>query len=377
MFEWLRGEPDYAAVLQGIEDDIKKTEEAMLQYESLSIAWQAAILKYFGALYAVYLAAYFTVLSPANDPAGVWLIKVAVLTLVPVVIYYSRVLVDVWYKAKLRTSGRKLDTLRTTQKLKVEELKKKTGYYTTKNLLDKFDTPPKQLRPSLPKQVKTPATQPQNTMQTPLRPNGSETPFQTPNQQGPPGSIPAIHVQSAAPASAQSRWFDRVMDAVVGDVEGPQNKYALICQACFTHNGLVPPDQYELSKFKCMSCGALNEPHQYRDKSRGRSVDSAFSGASPSFGRSSGFGAGGMLGDHQDSRVGSPLPPGDVENDVQLEGEDGEQVENVADEVGGEEDAPVEAEVEPFQIQGGVNGEEVGTEKENVPDEGRKLRKRK
>ncbi len=50
-------------------------------------------------------------------------------------------------------------------------------------------------------------------------------------------------------APEERTWLDRVLDAVVGEAEGPQNKFALICEQCFTHNGLVLPHEYmEASK---------------------------------------------------------------------------------------------------------------------------------
>lgn len=52
-------------------------------------------------------------------------------------------------------------------------------------------------------------------------------------------------------------WIDRVLDAVMGEAEGPQHKYALICENCFQHNGLVLPMEYPEAKFKCISCGHL------------------------------------------------------------------------------------------------------------------------
>ncbi|KAJ3024525.1 UNVERIFIED_CONTAM: hypothetical protein HDU68_008040 [Siphonaria sp. JEL0065] len=453
MLKWFsKHDEDYAEVLQGIEDDIKRTEEDMVAFVALSNEWQGAILKYAGSLYLVYLAAYFTVLSPVGDSAATWLAKVAVLTLVPVGIYYARVLVDVWYKAKIRTNGmwfpfskyaselicfdsnkgRKLDTLRSNQKLKVEELKKKTGYYTTKNLLDKFDTPPKQLRPptTTPKKKgpQTPGGIPQNPMmQTPNRnpgTNGSstnlqqqqqqelggDTPFSTPgpmpgtsNQLLQNANVPSIQVQGTP--SGQSSWFDRVMDAVVGDSEGPQNKYALICQSCFEHNGLVPPEQYHNIKFKCRTCNHLNAPHQYQygvSMSRSGSTDSnlrEMAGSPTPFARGPldqsvgyvsdsgvsqrgfggpGFGVSG--GEDVDSRAGSPVPPQMNEDGLNagqgdLEGQEQPQFAPLDSTEAEQHDADGEGDDEDdrYQIQG-----DSPIEKENVPSsDGRQLRKRK
>lgn len=42
--------------------------------------------------------------------------------------------------------------------------------------------------------------------------------------------------------------FDRIADALLGDDElntNPATRYALICQKCFTHNGLVKEDMLD------------------------------------------------------------------------------------------------------------------------------------
>lgn len=40
----------------------------------------------------------------------------------------------------------------------------------------------------------------------------------------------------------ERQWYDKLVDALVGE-EGPETKYALICQHCFAHNGLVLPQE--------------------------------------------------------------------------------------------------------------------------------------
>lgn len=42
----------------------------------------------------------------------------------------------------------------------------------------------------------------------------------------------------------KSHWYDKLAEALVGDV-GPETKYALICSKCFTHNGLVLPQEID------------------------------------------------------------------------------------------------------------------------------------
>lgn len=47
----------------------------------------------------------------------------------------------------------------------------------------------------------------------------------------------------------RKQWYDKLADVLLGDDEQPVNaaasRYALICQKCFTHNGLVKEDMWE------------------------------------------------------------------------------------------------------------------------------------
>lgn len=54
-------------------------------------------------------------------------------------IYYTRRLLKWFYARKQSNEEANLKSLRAQQKLKVEELKKKTSYYTTKSILERYD----------------------------------------------------------------------------------------------------------------------------------------------------------------------------------------------------------------------------------------------
>ena len=55
----------------------------------------------------------------------------------------------------------------------------------------------------------------------------------------------------------RKQWYDKLADALLGDDEmsmnAAGNKYALICQKCFTHNGLVKEEVWEDAR-KPASC---------------------------------------------------------------------------------------------------------------------------
>jgi len=53
--------------------------------------------------------------------------------------------------------------------------------------------------------------------------------------------------------------LDKFVDYILGD--GPNNRYALICRNCFTHNGLVTPQDLGI-RFRCVQCGYVNLQQQ-------------------------------------------------------------------------------------------------------------------
>jgi hypothetical protein len=50
-------------------------------------------------------------------------------------------------------------------------------------------------------------------------------------------------------ASSRKQWYDRLADAILGDEDAapasPSSRYALICEKCFAHNGLVKDNMWE------------------------------------------------------------------------------------------------------------------------------------
>ena len=50
--------------------------------------------------------------------------------------------------------------------------------------------------------------------------------------------------QQAQTPYQRTTVLDRLMESILGTNEGPQSQYALICSFCFTHNGLVMPEEY-------------------------------------------------------------------------------------------------------------------------------------
>lgn len=138
-------------------------------------------------------------------------------------------------------------SLRAEQKRKVEELKKKTSYYATKSLLDRYENG-SSTKPHGGQQQQQQRQQPQQ--QSQQKPAASPSAMAAANAVTRPATLaatPAVPqlMQAAAARPRQRQWYDRLIDAVVSD-EGPEAKFALVCNHCFAHNGLVLPQEIDI-----------------------------------------------------------------------------------------------------------------------------------
>ena len=77
-------------------------------------------------------------------------------------------------------------------------------------------------------------------------------------------------VPQYAPADGGPRWYDRLMDVLLGEDETlPRNRIALICNQCRLVNGQAPPGikrLEEVGKWKCSGCGAMNGEESESEK---------------------------------------------------------------------------------------------------------------
>ncbi|KIM61463.1 hypothetical protein SCLCIDRAFT_1215914 [Scleroderma citrinum Foug A] len=177
----------------------------------------------------------------------------------PILILFARRMMQIWYSWKGGREEKTLMTVLKKQRAKVEEIKKKTNYYSTRNLLEKYDeqssvTPsatPIRRRSVAPSAPPTPLQLKPQQQQHPHTPNGQT-------------QVPPLQL-SPTPQPIQptrKQWYDKLADAILGDDESSvsvaASRYALICQKCFAHNGLVKETQWEDTQYICFKCGFFN-----------------------------------------------------------------------------------------------------------------------
>lgn len=114
------------------------------------------------------------------------------------------------YSVKIRKCEKLLSVYKDTQRLRVEELKKKSFYTETKEIIERYESTKDK--------------------------KAEKAKISTKKRKG---------------------LIDQVADVVLG--EDPSSMYALICSKCFFHNGLVKPSEYQHARFRCYNCNHHNK----------------------------------------------------------------------------------------------------------------------
>ncbi|TKC49813.1 hypothetical protein EI555_017197 [Monodon monoceros] len=122
---------------------------------------------------------------------------------------------------------------------KLEEVMEKETYKTAKLILERFDPDSKKAKELEPPSAGATIT---------------ARPGQGLHPPGPPLARPILPRERGA--------LDRIVEYLVGD--GPQNRYALICQQCFSHNGMALKEEFEYIAFRCAYCFFLNPARKTR-----------------------------------------------------------------------------------------------------------------
>ncbi|KIY64447.1 hypothetical protein CYLTODRAFT_401875 [Cylindrobasidium torrendii FP15055 ss-10] len=248
---------DYESILSNLARDVDKRKSKLADIRSREQRTQFAITLYTVSAYVLYVVLWYMRSLPPLIGMGIRVTRDAekalkgVFVLVgPVLIFALRRVVQIWYSRKGNAEERQLQSALKLQRTKVEEIKKKTNYYETRELLQRYDESPSS--PLLPPG-------------TPVRkgPRQSMVP-QTPGS--PAQNLPSASASPQAPQTVQGRqWFDKLADAMLGQDEAADAaRYALICEECFAHNGLVKESAWDEVQYVCPKCQHFNASRRSR-----------------------------------------------------------------------------------------------------------------
>ncbi|XP_045414974.1 endoplasmic reticulum junction formation protein lunapark isoform X3 [Lemur catta] len=228
----------------------------------------------------------------------------------PLIIWSIRTVLIFFFSKRTERNNEALDDLKSQKKKILEEVMEKETYKTAKLILERFDPDSKKAKEFEPpsagaavtarpgQEIRQRTAAQRNLSPTPASPNQGPPP-QVPVSPRPqkdtsaPGGPPERTVTPALPSNLLPRHLgspatsvpgmglhppgpplarpilprergalDRIVEYLVGD--GPQNRYALICQQCFSHNGMALKEEFEYIAFRCAYCFFLNPARKTR-----------------------------------------------------------------------------------------------------------------
>ena len=253
-------EEDYETVLSSLAQDVQQRQIKLSEIRLRERRATLFVTLYTLAGWVAYVSIWYmgflpNLLGPRRGGKIGKAVTGAPVVVGPVVILFIRRIVQIWYKRKGDAEEKMLQSLRKQQKQKVEEIKKKTNYDSTRKLIQEYEasTNPA-IRPLvgvLPQPI---------TPQRPLVQANGHTNPPTPSPLRPPTSAPVATPQ--LPLPPHKGLFDKFADALLGDDDhtphASTSRYALICEKCFAHNGLVKASMWEDTQYICPKCNHFN-----------------------------------------------------------------------------------------------------------------------
>lgn len=202
-----------------------------------------------------------------------------------------------------RKDQKTLERLRAERQAKINELKERTNYYTTQQLIQRYDPDPAAkaaaatvlasklgadsgLKMFLADESQLNASTGKSNDVEVVQSGGLRNRKQAHARSGSAGSNPLHHSKEENPHSQEAEgpqtsehnqlvvshyspqgsagtdggWIARIAALLVG--EDPTQSYALICGNCHMHNGLARKEDFPYITYYCPHCHALNKPKQ-------------------------------------------------------------------------------------------------------------------
>ncbi|XP_056090499.1 endoplasmic reticulum junction formation protein lunapark-A isoform X1 [Rhinichthys klamathensis goyatoka] len=293
-----RAKPSTVEVLEGLDKDIQALEENREKNQKQRKLWVYRLLLYSVLLYLIACTVVYVWYIPEQMMGKV--IVASPFLIFPLVVWLLRKLLIVLYNRRTERNNEKLEDLKAEKKKILEQVMETETYKNAKLILERFDPdskkkleleaqpigPPatprhgQELRQRLvsPRPAGRPPPGPGSAPPTPLSAPGgppekglsTSTPHGLIRRPGTPAGTPAHGMGMHPPGPPLARpvlprdrgAMDRVVEYLVGD--GPQNRYALICQQCLSHNGMALKEEFEYIAFRCAYCYFLNPARKTR-----------------------------------------------------------------------------------------------------------------
>ncbi|KFQ63045.1 Protein lunapark, partial [Pelecanus crispus] len=304
-----RAKPSTVEVLEKIDKEIQTLEEFREKNQRLQKLWVGRLLLYSSLLYLITCLIVYLWYLPDEWTARLFM--TLPFFAFPFIIWFVRTLLIFFFSRRTERNNDALEDLKSQKKKILEEVMEKETYKTAKLILERFDPESSAKEAELPSAgtSATPRPGQEIRQRTTAQRSASTTPPPTPKQGSPKSLVPAspnlqrdtsalsghpertvvptlqsnvLPRRPGSPASSvpgmglhppgpplarpilprERGVVDRVIEYLVGD--GPQNRYALVCQQCFSHNGMALKEEFEYIAFRCAYCFFLNPARKTR-----------------------------------------------------------------------------------------------------------------
>ncbi|KAM8856183.1 endoplasmic reticulum junction formation protein lunapark-A isoform 3-T3 [Spinachia spinachia] len=307
-----RTKPSTVEILEGIDKDVQTLEEYSEKYQRQLKIWVGRLLLYSSLLYLITCIVVYLWFLPELLMGQ--LILSLPFVVFPLLVWLLRKMLIVIFSRRTENNNEKLEDLKSRKRKILEEVMETETYKNAKMILERFDPDSKRkielestpVRPQMTAKQgqelrqrnvtpKTPTVVVNLTSGAAARPplsSGSTFPGRSSHSApgGPPErglsavaaqqnlmrrpvipgtpvpGVSGIHPPGpplARPVVPRERGaMDRVIEYLVGD--GPQNRYALVCQQCLSHNGMALKEEFEYIAFRCAYCYFLNPARKTR-----------------------------------------------------------------------------------------------------------------
>ncbi|KAF5102805.1 hypothetical protein D0Z03_000359 [Geotrichum reessii] len=244
-FPWFKAAPapSFEKELSEISKKVLEREQRQInhtiQYKHVS----SKFTLYSITIYLVFIA--YAVVARCTD-----FYTVTAVVALPALIYLVRKAISLWFNKLISNNAEYIESLKAQQKQKIEDLKERTNFYKTKALLDRFDNENQQHELELEQQAQRELQELHEAQQAQELQRQLQTQFQQQQQ-------PFYPQQNQL--QFQPTWFDRLLDKIIVSGDDNNNRYALICPNCKSHNGLAGPGELpEQVIYICPHCGYKN-----------------------------------------------------------------------------------------------------------------------
>ncbi|XP_034042555.1 endoplasmic reticulum junction formation protein lunapark-A [Thalassophryne amazonica] len=304
-----RTKPSTVEVLEGIDKNIQTLEDYSKKYQRQLKIWVGRLLLYSSLLYLMTCAiVYFWYLPEQLMERLVLFLPFLIF---PLLVWLLRKMLIALFSQRTKKTSEKLEELKSQKRKILEEVMETETYKNAKMILERFDPDSKrkielestpigpQMAPKPGQELRQRSVPSTPVAGYPASSAGARPPLAAgpsisgrsshsapggPPERGlsaiaaqqslmrksvTPGTpVPGIGLHPPGPPLVrpvlprERGAVDRVIEYLVGD--GPQNRYALICQQCESHNGMALKEEFEYVAFRCAYCFFLNPARKTR-----------------------------------------------------------------------------------------------------------------